>query len=151
MENAALFSIARPIRAFSWTIKKYILESIKAELMSDEGFSDETLRCQIYARSFRNEFFVQAEYDALWAAFVETMTPIASLLLTRACAAVYGAAATARSRPAGKTVSCQDRIERNQRDASSESKAKPAPIKNTRDVDHIHTKPNAAGMTMAAI
>ena len=41
------------------------MESIKAELMSDEGFSDETLRCQIYARTFRNEFFVQAEYDAL--------------------------------------------------------------------------------------
>ena len=82
------------------------MESIKAELMSDEGFSDETLRCQIYARTFRNEFFVQAEYDALAGGVCRDIDPDRFLLLTRACAAVYGAAATARSRPAGKTVSC---------------------------------------------
>jgi para-nitrobenzyl esterase len=41
------------------------LTSIKEALMTDEGFSDETLRCQIYARTFRDGQFVQSEYDAL--------------------------------------------------------------------------------------
>ena len=41
------------------------MASIKEALMTDEGFSDETLRCQIYVRTFRDEHFVKSEYDAL--------------------------------------------------------------------------------------
>jgi hypothetical protein len=41
------------------------MESIKEALMNDDGFSDETLRCQIYARTFRDDQFVRSEYDRL--------------------------------------------------------------------------------------
>ena len=39
--------------------------SIKAELLSDDGFTDEILRCGIYVRIFRGEHFDRAEYEAM--------------------------------------------------------------------------------------
>ncbi len=39
--------------------------SIKAELAADAGFSDGTLKCELYATTFRGEDFVQSEYEAL--------------------------------------------------------------------------------------
>jgi hypothetical protein len=41
------------------------IESIKAALAADEGFTDELERCEIYVRNFREEHFVQSEYEAL--------------------------------------------------------------------------------------
>ena len=41
------------------------MASSKEALMNDDGFSDETLRCQIYARTFRDDQFVPSEYDRL--------------------------------------------------------------------------------------
>ncbi len=41
------------------------IDSIKAELAADQGFSDELMRCEIYVRNFRQDHFVQAEYEAL--------------------------------------------------------------------------------------
>ena len=41
------------------------LASIKAELAVDPTIDDEAERCRLYARNFRGEAFVRAEYDAL--------------------------------------------------------------------------------------
>lgn len=41
------------------------IDGIKAALAADQGFTDERMRCEIYIRNFRDEQFVQAEYDAL--------------------------------------------------------------------------------------
>ena len=41
------------------------LASIKAELAADTTIDDEAERCRLYARNFRGEEFVRAEYDAL--------------------------------------------------------------------------------------
>ena len=41
------------------------IDGIKAALAADQGFTDERVRCEIYIRNFRDEQFVQAEYDAL--------------------------------------------------------------------------------------
>jgi hypothetical protein len=41
------------------------LASIKAELAADTTIDDEAERCRLYARNFRGEEFVKAEYDAL--------------------------------------------------------------------------------------
>ena len=38
---------------------------IKTKLMNDDGFADETLRCQIYARTFREDEFIASEYERL--------------------------------------------------------------------------------------
>ena len=38
---------------------------IKTTLMNDDGFADETLRCQIYARTFRDDEFIASEYESL--------------------------------------------------------------------------------------
>ena len=51
------------------------LASIKEALMNDDGFSDETLRCHVYARTFQDEQFVQAEYDALAGGVCRTIDP----------------------------------------------------------------------------
>ena len=39
--------------------------SIKAELFSDDGFTDEILRRGIYVRIFRGEHFDRAKYEAM--------------------------------------------------------------------------------------
>ena len=41
------------------------IDGIKAALAADQGFTDERMRCEVYIRNFRDEQFVQAEYDAL--------------------------------------------------------------------------------------
>ena len=41
------------------------LASIKAELATDPTIEGEAERCQLYARNFRGEAFIRAEYDAL--------------------------------------------------------------------------------------
>ncbi|MCG8325654.1 MAG: hypothetical protein MI673_09060, partial [Thiotrichales bacterium] len=38
---------------------------IKAELAADDGFPDPSMKCGIYARSFRGDEFDQQEYEAL--------------------------------------------------------------------------------------
>ena len=39
--------------------------SIKAELLSDGGFTHRILRCEIYLRIFHGEGFDRAEYEAM--------------------------------------------------------------------------------------
>ena len=39
--------------------------SIKAELLSDSGFTHRLLRCEIYVRPFHGEGFDSAEYEAV--------------------------------------------------------------------------------------
>ncbi len=41
------------------------IDSIKAELATDEGFTDPADQCKIYARNFRGEHFDQTEYEGL--------------------------------------------------------------------------------------
>jgi para-nitrobenzyl esterase len=41
------------------------IASVKEALARDQGFTDELVRCEIYVRNFREEHFVQAEYEAL--------------------------------------------------------------------------------------
>ena len=41
------------------------IESIKAELAADDGFSNPLDQCAVYARNFRGDAFDQSEYAAL--------------------------------------------------------------------------------------
>ena len=41
------------------------IDGIKTILFADDNFADETLRCQIYARTFSGVHFMQSEYDSL--------------------------------------------------------------------------------------
>ena len=41
------------------------IDRIKAALATDQGFTDERVRCEIYVRNFREDHFIQAEYEAL--------------------------------------------------------------------------------------
>jgi para-nitrobenzyl esterase len=40
-------------------------EQIRATLINDDGFVDETLRCEIYVRTFRGDDFLPSEYASL--------------------------------------------------------------------------------------
>ena len=105
MENAALFSTARRSGHFHGRSRSNHGEH-QGRVNERRGFSDETLRCQIYARTFRHENFVQAEYDTLAGGICRDIDPERVSFFSPSLRAAYGAAATARSRPAGKTVSC---------------------------------------------
>jgi para-nitrobenzyl esterase len=41
------------------------IDTIKEALAADQGFTNELVRCEIYVRNFREDHFVQAEYEAL--------------------------------------------------------------------------------------
>lgn len=51
------------------------LESIKAELLADEGFADESLKCKLYALTFRGENFVQSEFDTIGSGICRNIDP----------------------------------------------------------------------------
>ncbi len=47
------------------TDEEVTLQSIRDELLADDGFTDPAAQCAIYARTFRGELFRQTEYEAL--------------------------------------------------------------------------------------
>jgi para-nitrobenzyl esterase len=51
------------------------LASIKQSLATDPDFTDDTLRCQIYATNFRGEQFDRSEYDALGGGLCRDLDP----------------------------------------------------------------------------